>query len=83
MLLADYSSQDHYFEFDPDAGDYSRIKLPERRKDRAGYSGVAQLLNSPEKRKVLVAKYLWSEDAWFSIAAEQCVGMPQNQRFIK
>jgi hypothetical protein len=71
MLVADYSSEGHYFEFDPDTGDYSRIKLPERRKDRAGYSGVAQLLNSPKEGKVLVAKYLWSEDAWFSIGAEK------------
>jgi hypothetical protein len=71
LLLADYSSQDHCFEFDPDTGAYSRIKLPERRNDRSGYSGVAQLLNSPEEGKVLVAKYLWSEDAWFSIGVEK------------
>jgi hypothetical protein len=71
ILLSDYSSQDRYFEFDPDAGAYSHIKLPVRRKDRAGYSGVAQLLHSPGEGKVLVAQYLWAGDAWFSIGAER------------
>ncbi len=71
MLLGDYSSQDRHFEFDPDTGAYSQIKLPVRRKDRVGYSGTAQLLHSPEEGKVLVAEYLWSGDAWFSIGAEK------------
>jgi hypothetical protein len=71
ILLSDYSSQDRYFEFDPDTGAYSHIKLPARRKYRAGYSGVAQLLHSPGEGKVLVAQYLWAGDAWFSIGAER------------
>lgn len=73
MLLADYSSvwQKRYFEFDPDTGAYSHFKLPASRKDHAGYSGVGQVLHSPGEGKVLVAQYLWSGDAWFSIGAEK------------
>ena len=71
MLLGDYSSDEHCFEFDPHAGVYSHLKLPIPRKDRAGYSGMGQLLRSPREGKVLVAKYLLDGDAWFSIGAEK------------
>lgn len=71
MRLADYTSEDRYFEFDPNTGVYSRIKLPVPRKDCVGYSGMAQLLRSPGEGKILVAKYLSSGDAWFSIGAEK------------
>jgi hypothetical protein len=71
MLLADYSSEDHCFEIDPDTAAYSHIKLTERRKNRAGYSGIAQLLHSTKEGKVLVAQYVWSGEAWFSIGAER------------
>ena len=73
MLLADYSSvwQKCYFEFDPETGAYSHHKLTAPGKDGARYSGVGQVLHSPEEGKVLVAKYLWSADAWFSIGAEK------------
>ena len=71
MLLADYSSDEHCFEFDVHTGVYSHPKLPTPRKDRAGYSGVAQLLRSPREGNVLVAKYLLDGDAWFSIGVER------------
>jgi len=71
MLLADYSSDEHCFEFDPHTGVYSHLKLPSPRTDRAGYSGMGQLLRSPREGKVLVAKYLLDGDAWFSIGAEK------------
>jgi hypothetical protein len=73
MLLADYSSvrKKCYFEFDPETGVYSHHKRTAPREDGARYSGVGQLLHSPEEGKVLVAKYLWSGDAWFSIGAEK------------
>ena len=73
MLLADYSSvwQKRCFEFDPESGAYSRLTPPASRKDAAGYSGVGQALHSHGKGKVLVAKYLWSGEAWFSIGAER------------
>jgi hypothetical protein len=71
MLLADYSSDEHCFDFDPHTGVYSRRKLPAPRTNCAGYSGMAQLLRSPREGKVLVAKYLLHGDAWFSIAAEK------------
>ena len=71
MLLGDYSSDKHCFEFDVHTGVYSRLKLPTPRKDRAGYSGMGQLLRSPREGKVLVAKYLLDGDAWFSIGAEK------------
>ena len=71
MRLADYSSDKHCFEFDPHTGRYSRLKLATPRMDRAGYSGMAQLLCSPREGKVLVAQYLLDGDAWFSIGAEK------------
>jgi hypothetical protein len=71
MRLADYSSDEHCFEFDPHTGVYSHLKLPSPRTDRAGYSGMGQLLRSPREGKVLVAKYLLDGDAWFSIGAEK------------
>jgi len=71
MRLADYSSDEHCFEFDPRTGVYSRLRLPTSRKDRAGYSGMGQLLRSPREGKVLVAKYLVDGDACFSIGAEK------------
>ncbi len=71
MQLADYTSEDRYFEFDPNIGIYSHIKLSVPRKDCAGYSGMAQLLRSPGEGKVLVSKYFSSGDAWFSIDAEK------------
>jgi hypothetical protein len=63
MRLADYSSDEHCFEFDLRSGAYSHLKLPTPRTNRAGYSGMAQLLRCPRKRKVLVAKYLLDGDA--------------------
>jgi len=71
MRLADCSSDNHCFEFDPHTGAYSRLRLPSPRKDRAGYSGMGQLLRSPREGKVLVAKYLRDGDAWLSIGAEK------------
>jgi hypothetical protein len=71
MLLGDYSSDKHCFEFDVHTGVYSHLKLPTPRKDRAGYSGIGQLLRSPREGRVLVAKYLLDGDAWFSIGAEK------------
>lgn len=71
MLLADYTSDDRCFEFDPNTAAYSHLKLSAPRKSGVGYSGVAQLLRSPGKGKVLVAKYLLSGDGWFSIGAEK------------
>jgi hypothetical protein len=71
MLLTDYSSDEHCFEFDPHTGVYSHLKCSTPRKDRAGYSGVGQLLRSPREGTVLVAKYLLDGDAWFSIGAEK------------
>lgn len=71
MLLADYTSDDCCFEFDPNTGGYSHVKLSAPRKDCVGYSGMAQLLHSPGEGKVIVAKYLLSGDAWFSIGAEK------------
>jgi hypothetical protein len=71
MRLADCSSDNHCFEFDPHTGAYSRLRLPSPRKDRAGYSGMGQLLRSPREGKVLVAKYLRNGDAWLSIGAEK------------
>lgn len=71
MLLGDYSSDEHCFEFDPHTGVYSHLKLPMPRKDRAGYSGMGQLLRSPREGKVLVAKYLLDGGACFSIGAEK------------
>lgn len=70
MRLADYSSDEHCFEFDPHTGRYSRLKLPRRRESRAGYSGMGQLLRSPREGTVFLAKYLRDGDAWFSIGAE-------------
>ena len=69
MRLADCSSDNHCFEFDPHTGAYSRLRLPSPRTDRAGYSGMGQLLRSPREGKVLVAKYLRDGDAWLSIGA--------------
>jgi hypothetical protein len=71
MRLADYSSDKHCFEFDPHTGAYSRLKLPTARTNRAGYSGMAQLLRSPREGDVLVAQYLLEGDPWFSIGAEK------------
>ena len=71
MLLADYSSDEHCFQLDPYTGVYSHLKLSTPRTNRAGYSGMAQLLRSPREGKVLVAKYLLDGDAWFSIGAEK------------
>jgi hypothetical protein len=71
MLLADYSSDSHCFEFDPNTGVYSRIKRSAPRKDRAGCSGTAQLLRSLGEGQVLVAQYLSSGDAWLSIGSEK------------
>jgi hypothetical protein len=58
MRLADYSSDERCFEFDLRTGAYSHLKLPTPRTNRAGYSGMAQLLRCPRKVKVQVAKYL-------------------------
>lgn len=71
MLLADYSSHNHCFEFDPDTGICSHIKLSASRKDCIGYSGMAQLLRSLREGKVLVAQYVSSGDAWLSIGSEK------------
>lgn len=71
MLLADYTDDNHCFEFDPKTGAYSHIRLTAPRKGRAGYAGMAQLLRSPGKGKVLVAEYISSGDAWLSIGAEK------------
>jgi len=71
MLLADYSSDYHCFEFDPNTGVYSRIRRSAPRTGLAGYSGMAQLLRSPGEGWVLVTQYLSSGDAWLSIGAEK------------
>ena len=71
MRLADYSSSDYCFEFDPHTAVYSHVKLPMPRRSRATYSGVGQLLRSPGRGKVLVAQYLLGGDAWLSIDAER------------
>jgi len=71
MLLGDYSSDEHCFEFDVHTGVYSHLKLPAPRKGRGGYAGVAQLVRSPREGIVLVAKYLLEGDAWFSVGAEK------------
>ncbi len=71
MLLADYTSENRCFEFDPDTGIYSHLKRSVPRKDLVGYSGIAQLLCSPGEGKVLVAEYISSGDAWFSIGAKK------------
>jgi hypothetical protein len=73
MLLTDYSSvrEKRYFELDPETGGYSRIELPESRQDSARHCGVGQVLHSPAEGKVLVAKYLWRGEPWFSIGAEK------------
>ena len=71
MRLADCSSDDRYFEFDPKTGIYFRLHLSVSRKDRVGYSGIAQLLRSPGEGRVFVAKYLVSGDAWFSIGRDK------------
>lgn len=70
MLLADYASDDHCFEFDSNSGVYSHIRLSAPRKDCVGYCGMAQLLRSLEEGKVLVAEYFSAGDAWLSIGAE-------------
>lgn len=71
MRLADYSSDDHYFELDPETGAYSHIKLPSQQRSVAGYSGIGQLLRSPGEGRVFVAEYLLSGQPWFSISAER------------
>jgi hypothetical protein len=71
MRLADYSSDDKCFEFDPNTAAYTHVKLSAPRTNRVGYCGIAQLLRSPAEGKVLVAKYLWSDEAWLSIGAER------------
>lgn len=71
MRLADYSSEDHFFEFDPKTGAYAHTKQPSPRNNAAGYSGIGQLLRSFGTGRVLVAKYLLSGEPWFSIGAEQ------------
>jgi hypothetical protein len=68
MLLAEYDrSGRHYFEFDPNTGAYSQIKLSAPRKNRAGFSGMGQLLRSPGEGKVPVAQYLWFGEPWLWI----------------
>lgn len=69
MLLGDYSSDNRYFEFDPETGAYSRHKLEASRKGRMRYTGNAQLLRSPGEGKVLIAQYLFFGEPWFSIGA--------------
>lgn len=73
LLLSDDSSVRHArcFEFDPETGAYSRLDLGAHGTDRTGCSGVGQVLHSPSEGKVLVAMFLWSGDAWFSIGAEK------------
>lgn len=71
MRLADCSSDRRYFEFDPKTGIYFWLNLSVSRKDRVGYSGIAQLLRSPGEGRVFVAKYLFSGDAWFSIGRDK------------
>jgi len=74
MLLADYTyhiTGDRCFEFDPETGAYSHLKLSASGQKPAGYSGVGQLLRSPGKGRVLVAKYLFEGDAWFSIGTDK------------
>jgi hypothetical protein len=71
MRLADYTSDNKCFEFDPNTAAYTHVKLSAPRKDRLGYAGLAQLLRSSAEGKVLVAKYLLSNEAWFSIGAER------------
>ena len=67
VRLGDCSSDRRYFEFDPDTGAWSHLL----RMDRAGRSGIGQLLRSPGEGKVFVAKYLWRDDAWFTIGTEK------------
>ena len=76
MRLADCSSDKCCFEFDPHTGVYSHLKLLTPRTQRAGYSGMAQLLRSPREGTVLVAKYLLDREAWFSIGAENWKNLP-------
>ena len=71
MRLADCSSDKCCFEFDPHTGVYSHLKLLTPRTQRAGYSGMAQLLRSPREGTVLVAKYLLDGEAWLSIGVER------------
>jgi len=91
MLLADYTyhvSGDRCFEFDPETGAYSHFKVSVSERNRAGYSGVGQLLRSPGRGRVLVAKYLLEGDAWFSIGAEKwklldgSVTLTHGERFL-
>jgi len=91
MLLADYTyhvSGARCFEFDPKTGAYSHFKLSASGENRASYSGVRQLLRSPGEGRVLVAKYLFEGDAWFSIGAEKwklldgSVTLTHGERFL-
>ncbi|WP_164932013.1 hypothetical protein [Janthinobacterium sp. 17J80-10] len=71
MKLADYTSDDRYFDFDPNSGHFSRVKLSSPRKDCSNFSGMAQLLRSPREGSVLVASYVANEEAWISIGVEK------------
>lgn len=71
MKLADYTSDTHYFEFDPNSGAYSRLKLSAPRKDCGSFSGMGQLLCSPKEGSVLVGSYVADAEAWVSIGAEK------------
>jgi hypothetical protein len=71
MKLADYTSDNYYFEFEPNSGAYSRLKLPSPRKSCSNFSGMAQLLRSPREGLVLVASYIDNGEAWVSIGVEK------------
>lgn len=71
MKLADYASDNFYFEFDPDSGVYSRLKLSLPRKDCNNFSGMGQLLRSPREGLILVASYVVNDEAWISIGVEK------------
>jgi len=71
IRLGDYSSERCFFEFDPESGAYSRIRLPGPRQGPLGHIGIAQLLRTLGEGRVFVAKYLWRDDAWFSIGTQK------------
>lgn len=71
MKLADYTSDNYYLDFNPDSGDYSRLKLSSPRKDCSNFSGMGQLLRSPREGLVLIASYVDNEEAWVSIGTEK------------
>ncbi|WP_189346100.1 hypothetical protein [Undibacterium macrobrachii] len=71
MKLADYTSDNYYFDFDLNSGKYARLKLSSARKDFGNFSGMGQILRSPRAGKVLVASYAYDDDAWIAIGNEK------------